>query len=671
MILKKLRMENIRSYRSAEVEFPRGRTLFEGDIGSGKSTILMAAEFALFGLGSAKASSLLRVGESKGSVELEFEAGGKEYWVRRTIVKKGSSIQQAEGKLRGPDGEEDYPASEMKERILGILNFREPTDPRSRSLIYQYAIYTPQEEMKQILALRPDVRLQILRRAFGVEEYKLAMENARELLGRVQGKKGQFEIAAREVPFLTKEMEELEVKADRGDEELAELERSELEEEKSLQLMEREREELHELETQLASARSDQIHLKREIKDRKDEVEDLTTDIRDFEERAKQLAEKAARMGAPPTEKSVEELKAAIATMREDIERHNASAVEIKTKIGQYEAVAEKGKCPVCDREASPDEFADLVDALTGKREETSTHLDRLNGELRKLEEALERRRTYDNVVEKSKDDLAKARDYEADAQKKKKRLASVSESLDESVKEISELERRVMVLEGEVQRLEPLRRKIDASQRELKATRDRIASLRTEVRKWREEAQRNAELIVRKERFGSKARELGEREIWLEEYFIPTVESIERHVMTSINREFGESFQRWFALLVEDDGGKEARVDEDFTPLVNQEGYEQDIEFLSGGERTSVALAYRLALSQMVQKFAEVGPSTLILDEPTDGFSKEQLGKMREILDEMANPQVVIVSHERELESMADQIYRVVKARGESKITR
>jgi DNA repair protein SbcC/Rad50 len=147
-------------------------------------------------------------------------------------------------------------------------------------------------------------------------------------------------------------------------------------------------------------------------------------------------------------------------------------------------------------------------------------------------------------------------------------------------------------------------------------------------------------------------------------------LESIERHVMTSINREFGHEFQKWFAILV-DDGGKESRVDEDFTPMIDQEGYEQDIDFLSGGERTSVALAYRLALSQMVQKFAETGPSSLILDEPTDGFSKEQLGKVREILDEMANPQVIIVSHERELESFADQIYRVAKVQGESKISR
>src|SRR5205807_334970 len=132
---------------------------------------------------------------------------------------------------------------------------------------------------------------------------------------------------------------------------------------------------------------------------------------------------------------------------------------------------------------------------------------------------------------------------------------------------------------------------KIGTSEKELEGLRERIATLRSDVRKWKEDVKRNQEAIARKERSASKATQLRDREIWLEEYFIPTLESIERHVMNSINREFG--------------------------------------------------------------------------------FSKEQLGKVREILDEIANPQVIIVSHERELESFADQIYRVVKVQGESKISR
>jgi len=668
MLVKKLKMENIRSYKEAEVEFPRGRTLFEGDIGAGKSTILIAIEFALFGLGSSKASSLLRVGESKGSVELEFEANGKDYWVRRALARKAGSVQQVEGKLRGPEGEEDYPASEMKERILGILSFREPTDPKSRSLIYQYAIYTAQEEMKQIIGLRPDLRLQILRRAFGVEEYKLAMENARDLLTQMRGKRGQFETASRGISSLRKEVEELEGKAGRGEEDLVKLERAEEEGEKAAQKLETEKEELHEVGLRLASARPEQVNLKREIREAEGEAKDLSEEIGRLERRASQV--EAKKLGTPPSDRTQEELKAAAKSLGDDVLRHKALAAAIETKIGQYESVAENRKCPICDRDASPEEFVEKINGLSNEKRSSSKHLEALRVRLENLEDALEKRRDYDSLAEKAMDDLTRVKEYRGDADNKRKRLASVHATLGGNRGKLVELEKRVRVLEREAEGLEPLQRKIETSQKELKRIREEISSLRRDIKNWKDGIKRQGEALARMERSASKAQQLREREIWLEEYFIPTLESIERHVMTSINREFGHNFQKWFAILV-DDGGKESRVDEDFTPMVDQEGYEQDIDFLSGGERTSVALAYRLALSQMVQKFAEAGPSSLILDEPTDGFSKEQLGKMREILDEMANPQVIIVSHERELESFADQIYRVEKVQGESKITR
>src|SRR5579862_7041759 len=88
MIIKKLKLENIRSYKMQLIDFSLGKTLFEGDIGSGKSTILMGIEFGLFGLGSEKAGSLLRAGEKEGSVSVVFESGSKEYTVQRHLVKK-------------------------------------------------------------------------------------------------------------------------------------------------------------------------------------------------------------------------------------------------------------------------------------------------------------------------------------------------------------------------------------------------------------------------------------------------------------------------------------------------------------------------------------------------------------------------------------------------------
>ena len=200
MIIKKLKLENIRSDKNQLIDFSLGKTLFEGDIGSGKSTILMAIEFGLFGLGTEKGGSLLRAGEKDGSVGVVFESGGKEYVVSRHIVKKGNSINQDDCVLKSPDdGTKEYSVTELKEKILEILGFNEPIDPKAKSFIYKYAIYTPQEEMKEILNLRPDIRLQTLRKAFRIEEYKTSAENAKNLSNEIKLKGRELAAMADEV----------------------------------------------------------------------------------------------------------------------------------------------------------------------------------------------------------------------------------------------------------------------------------------------------------------------------------------------------------------------------------------------------------------------------------------------------------------------------------------
>ena len=133
MIVKKLKLENIRSYKSQVVEFPLGRTLFEGDIGSGKSTILMAIEFALFGLGSEKPGSLLKAGATEGLVSIIFESGGKEYMVQRRLVKKRNSYVQDDCVLRTGEERFQYSASEIKERVLEILTLTSRPTRRRRA----------------------------------------------------------------------------------------------------------------------------------------------------------------------------------------------------------------------------------------------------------------------------------------------------------------------------------------------------------------------------------------------------------------------------------------------------------------------------------------------------------------------------------------------------------
>ena len=179
MIIKKIEITNIRSYKEkTTIELPIGRILFQGDIGSGKSTILSAIEFALFGLGDVDANHLLRIGERNGSVLLEFESGGKNYSVFRSLLRRGNKIFQEEGFLYEDGVKKSYSVGELKSRILNIIGINERTQTKTTSTIYRFAIYTPQEMMKNVLTSNNERRVEILRRAFGIEEYSIAKKNA-------------------------------------------------------------------------------------------------------------------------------------------------------------------------------------------------------------------------------------------------------------------------------------------------------------------------------------------------------------------------------------------------------------------------------------------------------------------------------------------------------------
>jgi len=72
---------------------------------------------------------------------------------------------------------------------------------------------------------------------------------------------------------------------------------------------------------------------------------------------------------------------------------------------------------------------------------------------------------------------------------------------------------------------------------------------------------------------------------IWLNDYLIPTLDVIEKHVMQNIQQEFDVNFKKMFSLLI-DDPSKTGRIDEEFTPIIEQDGYQQEINYLSGGEK-------------------------------------------------------------------------------------
>ncbi|MEK6809752.1 MAG: hypothetical protein AABY40_03690, partial [Nanoarchaeota archaeon] len=195
------------------------------------------------------------------------------------------------------------------------------------------------------------------------------------------------------------------------------------------------------------------------------------------------------------------------------------------------------------------------------------------------------------------------------------------------------------------------------------KETAVKIAQMQTQAESTRRyilELQEKISLLNKeKERLGR----MQELYFWLEEHFLPLTYTIEKQVMISIHYHFDQLFQEWFSILIED-LNTFSRLDDSFAPVIMQNGYEIAFNDLSGGEKTSAALAYRLALNKVINTLIHTinTKDLLILDEPTDGFSIEQLDKVREVLERLQARQTIIVSHESKIESFVQNIIRINK---------
>jgi exonuclease SbcC len=197
------------------------------------------------------------------------------------------------------------------------------------------------------------------------------------------------------------------------------------------------------------------------------------------------------------------------------------------------------------------------------------------------------------------------------------------------------------------------------------------LAASEVKLGNEQEKVVQNEKKISESKKWQKKFNLVSQYKEWLETFFVPAIIQIEKQMLLSILQNFNETYRRWYSILVEDQS-KESRIDENFTPIVSQDGYDQEISYLSGGEKTSIALAYRLTLNSLMRKETDSMKSNLlILDEPTDGFSKNQLGKIREVLDELKSEQIILVSHEKELETYVDNIFQISKQDGISKIAR
>lgn len=619
-----------------------------------------------------KGAHLLSEGRREGHVSVVIEAGGKEYTIERKLRARKDDVSQDDCSITDDGTKTRLSPSDLKERVVSILGFNEPTHPRAESLVYRYAVFTPQEQMKEILTEKnPEERLHVIRRVLGAQSYQVAAENS----ALVEKRLGKMSYG------LQKASEDLAEKK----EELKKLSDSETDLRDSIPILESEARRVEgavaELEERLKELQKQREALSKitgKIGPLKDSISDMEQRLDEFKQTRDDLEANLVTDVLPFIDKfestqrpkfSVRELSTRGNSLRRKLVTLGGSKEATETEAFRARDLVSKGVCPTCGQRL-PRDFSRRSEHMESELEKLEKQMEDVDAELSEVEADLERSREFEEME----------RDYARTIKQK----ARAEKEIETAVKKIGEAEGRLKTQRAELSKataraedLDALSWQADALDSELARARtvekqadDRLSRAKAELADSKVTIERLSAEVAKKEKDSAEAHRLANYEDWLAGFFRPTVEQIERQTLSQAAARFNEHFQRFFTTLV-DDPDMVVRVREDFSPVFEREGFDQDFEALSGGERTSMALAYRFALNAVIRDNMSSQPELVVLDEPTDGFSKEQIYKMRSLLEELDSRQVIMVSHEKELESMADHIFRVEKVNGASRVSR
>ncbi|MFL6484134.1 MAG: AAA family ATPase [Nitrososphaera sp.] len=696
-MIKDIQLKNFIAHKDTKIEFCKGVTIFLGHNGSGKSSIIDAVTFSLFGKHTRKSNrNLVRRGANHAMAQMHFALNSKEFEATRAL--NGSGLQSFSQLVLVSDGDKkvNKPIVGGERRQFGESMSVEIA--RVLGLNYEklrVAGVVQQGELTRIVEAQPKEFKELLNGLIGIDRLDSAYETMRNvIIGFRERLRDEIGYTDEEVPKVESLLEQKEKQLKEGSSLL-----KEFEDERSL------------LEEKLA-------HLENEI-ERMEPVIQKTQELQNCEkllvrhviERRSHLSTEVNRMERVVIEaknllevlKTKEEVQIRLKMIKAESEEIHSKLEENEGIIGKLHGFLEcasklhiaDGKCPVCNSTVTKiNEMYNLDHIQLGisRRSEEKYKLQVAKVELKKEEQEL---------LEQDKKIVAAEKFLSNNSILSENDLAPIEEDLDSKKNYLAKLPHQIAYVGDD-----PFKLVIDGISKtlaeEIIALRRKISGL--SVQQYTDAKLERTRLIQELQnasaRTGEYRRVLSDAQTAIDSAkhaidqlrqayeFAKVLERI-RSVIFNRDGKVGISLRSWALGVISQKASEYAslfnigisRIElteearEVAITCYGRQG-EIDMDSLSGGEKVAIALALRLSIAYMM------GSNKLdfiILDEPTAHLDEERRRGLVRILSdafrEGVGPltQLIIITHDSEIfeNSEVDQIFRFTMTTDGSCISR
>ena len=676
------------SHSDTKLKFEEGVTIFVGDNGAGKSSIIDAITFSLFGQHTRKSNKgLIRRGTNQGYAKIEFSIKDKQYETVRKIDSKGGlsaifSETTNNDRVEIAAGERKQFGESMTEQVEKTIGM----DFEKLKI----ASIVQQGELNAIINAKPKEFKELLNAIIGIDKLDIASESMKKITKEFREKiRTELGYDDTHIEILTKDFEkyQCEIKETEPEKNQLELQKKEIDKE-LVELQEKEeietpkRDKINQLELQKKELVR---YVKETIEGIQQEIKENERKIHDCKNCFEELKLKT------DFERKLEKVEEEDKEIIKKIQEITSQTVSLKEK----EKLAEKlqlkdNKCPVCDsivEKLNPffqekhikDELIKLkqdVDLKEKERIMYSQERDRFVTELQKIRDAEATLRAHSI---KTKEELV-AIQNNTEIKKEKLSLAD-----NENLEEISEIDDHTKLIFRNILKLELETKGFDEG--EFKNLKERIVGKRSNlsqidlqmggVLEKIEKAKKQSGVIEKSILELEKVKKYMSRldkiqsSVFSRDGSVAT--SLRSWALNSISIKASDYLSILNTKIQRIALSEKAR---DVSIACHSKTEVLELESLSGGEKVSVALALRLGMASLL------GASNLnlmILDEPTTHLDTERKKSLVDVLSQLSRieksqlpMQFLIITHDAEIfeNSNVEQIYKFESRDEGSKVT-